>query len=110
MKVLNRFALNDVVHEASWRREEWIIISEARFTGTSADGTIHFLYATRWIDPHPEKVGDTRAFPPPAPRIPPGPVRYDVHVSPRSSSERLPMNAWMSQKAHPDGLRQSEGQ
>ncbi len=79
--VIKSFALNDVAHQTEWESGERLITEQARYSGRSADGSIHF-FVSRWNEPKPKGAGGQLG----AINLPTIPVRYTVTISPVGKS------------------------
>lgn len=82
--VIQSYALNDVVHLTEWESGKRLITEQARYSGRSADGSIHF-FVRRWNEPQKETEGAGRrsgaVTMPKLPSIPAMPVQYAVTIS-----------------------------
>lgn len=81
IKVIQSYALNDVVHQTEWESGKRLITEQARYSGRSADGSIHF-FVRRWNEPKKETERAGRGLGGiPMPALPTVPVQYTVTIS-----------------------------
>jgi hypothetical protein len=97
VKVLERFALNDVVHWAEWQTDKLEITLSVRYAGSSSDGTIHFQ-GTRWTSRLAEPA-ESSGFGMVIPRLPTvftpkPPDQLRLSISPTSESASIAAATW----------------